>query len=148
MARKLGLFDEVSIAREFSGVIAADSATLSDANFPVAQAIGCQGYDTILVGVEIDGGASPTCTVEALFRDGEAADGSRWKRIQLGAPDGVTATALAVQTTPALTSNGDMVELRVFGRPLVMLRRTAVTNSATTTAMRILVAPGRKRLRS
>src|SRR4051812_4908652 len=63
-----------------------DSATLTDANFPVAPsstlggAYDCSTFDTILLAVELAGGSSPTCTVDLLFRDPGAADGSRWKR--------------------------------------------------------------------
>lgn len=147
MARSLGIRDNVGVAREISGVIAADSATLTDVNIPPAQGLNCAGFDTILVGVEITAGTNPTATIEALFRDEEAADGSRWKRILLGAPDGVTAIAApAAETTGALTG-ASFVELRVFGHPLVFLRVTAVTSSGSTTNLKILVAPGRKRAR-
>lgn len=146
MARKTGLFEEVSIARDISGVIAADSATLTDANIPLAGAIQCRGFDTILVGVEIAGGAGPTATIEALFRDAEAADGSRWKRRLFGARDGITALASpAAEDTGALAANSDFIELRVHGAPLVFLRVKAVTNAAGTTSMKILVQPGRRR---
>lgn len=146
MARAGGIRDEVGLARTIAGAIAADSATLTDANFPTSGALNCYGFDTLFVGVEIDGGASPTGTIEALFRDAEAADGSRWHRRLFGARDGITAVgAPASETTGAIASNASMVELKVHGHPQVFLRVTAVTNSAGTTAMRILVAPGKKR---
>ncbi len=146
MARKNGLFDEVSIARDISGVIAADSATLTDTNYPLLGAIQCRGFDTIFVGVEIAGGTSPTATIEALFRDAEAPDGSRWKRRLFGARDGVTAAASPVaEDTGALAANSDFVELRVHGAPLVFLRVKAVANATSTTGMKILVQPGRRR---
>lgn len=148
MARNTGLHETVGIARSTTGgVIAADSATLTDANIPPAQGISCSAFDTILVGVEIDAGTNPTATIEALVRDEEAADGSRWKRLLLGAPDGVTLSALANETTGALTGTS-FAELRVYGRQLVFLRITAVTNATSTTGMRILVAPGRRRPRA
>lgn len=151
MARKTGgLFTGLAAAaaRTISGAIAADSATLTDANFPAASGFSCQGYDTILVGAEIAGGASPTATIELLFRDEEAADGSRWKRLLLGARDGITAIgAVASETTGALGANSDFVELRCYGASLVIPRVTAVTNSAGTTSLKILVLPGRQRLR-
>lgn len=143
MARKTGaLFTgEVSIARSASAVIAADSATLTDANIPPAQGLDCSAFDTILVGVEITAGSSPTMTIETLARDAEAADGSRWKRMTAG---------LAFEGTPAVGDTGALdgtafVELPVFGHPLVFLRRKAVTNATNTTAWKILVMPGRYR---
>lgn len=144
MARPGGLStSQVTAARTISGVIAADSATLSDANYPVADALDCAGFDSIFVGVEITGGSSPTCTIEPLFRDGDAADQSRWTRLLMGSPPGVTLGAAAGQSTGAL-SNLQMAEIFVFGR-VVYLRRSAVTNSGSTTAMTILAIPGRVR---
>ena len=150
MARKSGLrTGEITILRELAaGVIAIDNATLLDANIPPASAIDCSGLDTVLVGVEIDGGANPTMTVEALFRDAEAADGSRWRRMMLGAPPGVTLAALANETTGALafTANAlQLVELRVFGHRQVFFRVSAVGSTAGTTGARILGMPGRVR---
>lgn len=141
------LADAFGVARDISGVIAADSATLTDANFPAASAFACSGLDTIIVAVEITAGTNPTATIEALFRDSEAPDGQRWVRILLGAAPGVTATALAAPTTGALL-NGQAAELRVFGHPKVFLRVSAVTNATSTTNMKILVKPGAVRLRS
>jgi hypothetical protein len=145
MARPGGLSTtQVAAAREISGEIAADSATLSDALFPPASALDCRGFDSIFVGVEITGGVSPTCTIEPIFRDGDAADQARWGRLLVGSPPGVTAASAAVQSTGALAPL-TMVELFVFGR-LVYLRRTAVTNEGSTTAMKILAIPGRPRV--
>lgn len=141
MARPVALNNassQVTLARSISGVIAADSATLTDANFPVASALDCTGFQSIFVGVEIAGGAAPTATVEALIRDADAADGSRWKRIA------TTPSAPAVQTTGALPS-GEFMELRVDGR-LVFLRVSAVTNSGSTTNLNILAFPGIPRI--
>ena len=75
MARNTsGFFDgELAVLRAIPGVIAADSATLTDANFPVAAAISCDGLDTIFLGVEITAGTAPTATLELLFRDADAA---------------------------------------------------------------------------
>lgn len=147
MARPVGLHSPVGIARSTSGVIAADNATLTDANIPLSGSIGCQGFETIFVGVEITGGTNPTATIEALFRDGEAADGSRWKRRLLGSRDGVAGVAAetnkAAETTGALDGTS-MVEMRVNNHPNVFLRVTAVTNSGSTSAMNILVSPGRR----
>lgn len=147
MARGTGLrTGELTLVRSTSGVIAADSSTLTDVNFPTAQAIGCTGFDTILVGAEIDGGVSPTVTIEALFRDPEAPDGSRWKRMLLGAKEGVTGLASpAAEDTGALGNNSDLAELRVRGWPMVYLRVKAVANAGSTTAARILAAPGKPR---
>lgn len=142
MARNNGLRSgDVGVARSAAAVIAAESATLTDANFPVAQALNCTGFDTILVGVEITGGTNPTMTIEALVRDGEAADGARWKRMTAG---------LTFEGTPAVGDTGALdgtafVELAVFGARAVMLRIKAVTNATSTTAWKILVLPGRTR---
>jgi hypothetical protein len=131
--------------RSATAAIAADSGTLTDANIPPAQALDCWGFDSIFVAVEITGGASPTMTVEALFRDADAADGSRWERLMLGARDGVTAAALANENTGALAPNANPVELRVFGARSVFLRITAVANAGSTTAWKIIAMPGKKR---
>lgn len=145
MPRKLGLNStEIAILRQATAVIAADNSTLTDANIPLAQAMDCSGYDTIFVGVEITGGASPSMTIEALFRDVDAPDGSRWKRLLLGAPPGVTPGAAANETTAALDGTS-FYELRVFGAKSVFLRVTAVANAAGTTAWKILGMPGRTR---
>ncbi len=147
MARKSGALyvGETTILRAATAVIAADSATLTDANIAPSSAVDCSGYDTILLGVEITGGSSPTMTLEALFYDPNAADGSRWSRILLGAAPGVTLGSLAAETTPALASNSQFAELRVFGHSKVFPRITAVTNSGSTTAWAILGRPGRIR---
>lgn len=142
MARKNGLFTgEVTVLRSGAAAIAADSATLTDANIDPDEAVDCTGYDTILVGVEITGGSSPTMTIEALLRDGEAADGSRWKRMTAG---------LTFEGTPAVGDTGALdgtafVELAVFGAKEVFFRVKAVTNTGSTTAWKILGFPGRTR---
>lgn len=132
-------------ARVMSGVIAADSATLTDANIAPASAIDCTGYDTVFVSCDITGGSSPTMTIEPLFRDPDAADGSRWRRLLVGSPEGVTAAAAAAQSTGALAPQANMVEIKVFGWPSVFFRVSAVANSGSTTASAVLVLPGRKR---
>lgn len=153
MARLVALAEGITlstswgVARDIAGAIAADSATLTDANIPAAGGIDCSGYDTILVSLEITAGTNPGATFEALFRDAEAPDGERWKRILLGAAPGVTATALAAPTTGALVA-GQAAELRVFGHPLVFLRVTAVANSASTTNMKVLVRGGAPRAKT
>ncbi len=134
----------IAAVRSGSGAIAADNATLNDTNIPPAQAIDCSGYDSIYVGVEITAGSSPTMTVEPLFYDPDAADGSRWKRLQQGARDGVTAAALGNEVTPALDGTA-LVELRVHGHSKVFLRVTAVANPGSTTAWKILAMPGKVR---
>ena len=76
MSRPAALYDgtALSLARTVTGVIAADNASLIDANYPIASGIDCTGFDTIFVGVEIAGGTAPTATIEALFRD----DSGHW----------------------------------------------------------------------
>lgn len=132
----------VTQVRSISGVIAADSTTLTDANIVPTQALDCRGYETIWVGVEIAGGSSPTATLEVLVRDEDAADGARWKRLLVGAPDGVNLTAAASQKTSALDGTS-LYEVRVAGRDKVFLRVDAVTNSGSTTSMKILAMPGK-----
>jgi len=139
--------DQTGVAR--AGVTAADSATLTDANIPPAQAIDCRGLDTIYVGVEFTGGTGPTATFEILYRDPVVgtnttpADGARWKRKLLGAPNGVTTIAApAAQTTGALDGTA-LSEQRVDGRSQVFIRCTNVTGSPT--SFDILVMPGARR---
>jgi hypothetical protein len=135
----------MTVVRTISGVIAADSATETDANFPTSEALDCRGFDTIWVAVEITGGTNPTCKLEPLFRDAGATDGSRWQRTQTIALDGAAVyVAPADQQTTALQSY-QQYELRVDGWPSVYLRRVAVTNATNTTAMKILARPGRTR---
>jgi len=135
----------IAVARNVTGEIAADPAALTDVNYPPDQALNCAGFETIWVGVEIDGGSSPTATLEPLFYDPGAADGARWGRLLVGAAPGLTPLAApVVQVTPALPS-GQLVELRVDGWPKVFLRRTAVANATGTTGMRILARVGRPR---
>lgn len=142
MTRKNGLRAgfEPGIARAAAVLLTADSATLTDANIDPTLALNCAGFDTILVGAEIDGGVNPTLTVEPLFRDEEAPDGSRWKRLLVGARDGITPVASpAAEDTGALGANSDFAELRVFGAGKVFLRVKAVANAAGTTGWRVLV---------
>jgi hypothetical protein len=134
----------ITVVREIPGLIAIDSATLTDANILPTLAIDCSKYDTIMVGVEIDVPGTATMTIEALFRDPYAVDGVRWKRIFLGSAPGVTAAALASETTGPLDGS-KMAELRVYGASKVYLRVTAVLNTGGTTASRILVMPGQIR---
>lgn len=147
MSRSEGLRPGASpgIARSATAVIAAENATLNDANYPVAQALNCEGFDSIFVGVEVTGGASPTMTIEVLVRDEEAADGARWKRILLGAKEGITPIAAPVAEDTGALDGTAFVELRVFGAKKVMLRIKAVANAAGTTAWKILVFGGRVR---
>lgn len=148
MARPAGLSNsQIGVARVTSGVIAADNATLSDANISPTLPLDCTGFDSIFVGVEITAGTNPTATLEPLFRDADAADGQRWKRRLIGsAENNVAAQAAPLsEATPALVNGTQMVELQVFGHASVFLRVTAVTNPTSTTAMNILVAPGKVR---
>ncbi len=126
---------EWTIAREATAVIAADNATLTDVNIPVAQAIDCRGLESIFVTVAITAGSSPGMTIEALFRDGNAADGSRWVRVYAGS---------AVVATTSLTP-GVSQEITVHGHSSVFLRVTAVANATSTTAWKILARPGQRR---
>lgn len=146
MARATQLANgQLAVVRSVTALLAADSATLTDANILPADGIDCTKLDTIFVGPEITGGTNPTMTIEALFRDPDAPDGQRWKRLYLGAAPGVTATALANETTGALQTGLGFAELRVYGWPLVYLRVTAVGAPTSTTAWKILAFPGQRR---
>jgi hypothetical protein len=135
----------MTIVRDISGQIAADSTNEIDANLSPDDGLDCRGFDTIWVSVEIAGGTNPTCKLEPLFRDEGAADGFRWHRTQTIALDGaaVYASPADQQTTALRTSQ--QYELRVDGWSKVYLRRVAVTNDSGTTAMKILARPGRTR---
>jgi len=147
MARKTGCLrtGETTELRAIAGIIAADSATLTDANIPPASGIDCSGLETVLVGVEIAVPGTGTMTIEALFYDADQADGARWSRYLLGAAPGVTLGALAGETTGALANGSQYAELRVFGHSKVFFRITAVANSGGTTSSKILGRPGRVR---
>lgn len=133
MARPIGLPSDprkAGVWRSTTGApVASDSATLTDANFsptPSAStggAIGFFGMETLLVAVEFTGGTSPAATLDMLFRDEDAADGSRWKR---------------AASTLALTA--DFQEVEVFGA-CVYPRLQAVTGSPT--GITIIIKPGR-----
>lgn len=137
-----GRWTEVRSVALSAGEIAADSATLTDANILPALGLNCNGFQSILVRPVITAGTNPSLTVEALFRDPDAADGARWHRVLLGAPAGVTPIgAPAAYVTPTL-QNGQAAELQVFGHHLVYLRVTSVTNKTSTTAGKLYVLGG------
>jgi len=129
--------DAWTLVRSGAVAITADNATLSDANFPVASALNPQGFETIWVRVDITGGTNPLMTIEALFRDEDAADNSRWVRNR---------SATGVLVTPALAP-GEAFEVTVDGWAKVFLRITAVANAGSTTAWKILARPGKRRAR-
>jgi hypothetical protein len=135
MARPSALsVSQLGVARTVAGVIAADSATMTDANYPVASGFNATGFETVWVGVDITGGTNPSATIALLARDADADDGKRWKAIGTG-------------TTGALTGAA-LVEMRVDGRPLVFPQITAVASATSTTAISILIMPGKARLRA
>jgi len=137
--------------RQVTAVIAADSTTYTDANFPVASAFDATGYDSIFLCCEIDAGTNPTLTVELMYRDPDAVDGQRWKKLLLGTQPGVTAAARALidsgALTPAVgsTTVGTVVELRTYGHSLIFPRVTGVANATSTTEYRLLAMPGASR---
>ncbi|HEY1956706.1 MAG TPA: hypothetical protein VGH28_13895 [Polyangiaceae bacterium] len=143
MSRVVAGFARGTFGVARSALTAADSATLTDANIPVAQALDCRGFDTIWVGVEFTAGTSPTATFEALMRDSNAPDGLRWKRMLLGSVDGVTAVASAAALTTGALDGTAAYELRVDGQKNVFIRCTAVTG--TPTSFDVLVAQGKAR---
>lgn len=148
MARRTGgiYFDSVTEARSGSGAIAADSATLTDANIPPTSAVNCAGFETIWIGAEITGGAGPTMVIEPLVYDADAADGARWRRLQVGAGQGVTAIAAVADQQVTIGPSDEMVEVRVNGATTVFLRVVSVANAAGTTAWKILARAGRTQI--
>lgn len=133
-----------SLVGQANVALAADSATLSDANIPPAEMFDCAGYDSIFVGVDIAGGTAPTMTIQLLWRDSEAADGSRWRSFSLGSRGGITALASpAAETSGALGTGSSFVEMRTRGHRYVFPRITAVSGTvAGTTGWQILAKPG------
>lgn len=132
MSRPVALsLDQVSQIRTLTGSPGAESATLTDANFsPTASdatggALTGYGFSTVWLNCEFTGGTNPTVTVELLFRDAGAADGSRWKRVA-----GVASITL---------DGTGWQEVRVDGA-LVYPRLTAVSGAPT--AVNLLARPG------
>lgn len=132
MARPIGLPSSparVGLWRSLSsgGGLSSDSATLTDDNFDpdpnttTGGAITFTGYDSILVAVLLAGGTGPTATLIPLFRDEDAADGSRW------IPTGSVSLTAAFQ------------ELYVWSS-LVYPR---ITLTGSPTGVSLLVKPGR-----
>ena len=129
----------VAAIRAVTGApVASDNASLVDANFPVAPsstlggAFDCATFDTILIGVELAGGTSPTCTLDLLFRDPGAADGERWKR--------EASTAGGTPIVYAFGTTTHFVEVAVGGW-LIYPRFTVTGNP---TSVKILARPGRR----
>lgn len=108
-------------------VTAAD-VSFADADLPPASMTHGKGFQTIWVGVEFDGGTTPTATIEFRFRDPDAADGERWVKMMLGG---------SVQSETI--SAGEFYEYRVDGRDLIPVV-TAI--SGTPDEVRVLGFPG------
>lgn len=161
----IGPNQRIAVVRSVAGAIAVDNASLIDANYPGptyppdpgtnptyplvlgAGAVDCRGFDTMWVGVEIVGGTAPTATIELLIRDEDAPDGSRWKRLLVGAKNGITTIASPVASdTGVLAQNSDFIEMPTLGRAVVYPRIKAVANSAGTTLINILMFAGAPRL--
>jgi len=143
MARPGG-FKSDQLAAVRTGVTAADSGTLTDANIDPNAAIDCRGFDTIWVGVEFVAGTGPTATFEVLVRDADAADGKRWKRLFIGSPNGVTTIAAAAGLTTGALDGTALFELRVDGRKSVFIRCTAITGAPS--SLTVLAAGAQRRL--
>lgn len=146
MARTVALsLDTVAFVRLITGTpVAADSATLTDANFSpttsatTGGAIYARGYATIWVGAEFTAAGAASVDLDMLIRDSSAADGARWKRLLLGAPSGITAIAAPVAYQPTIDGSG-FKEVRVDGR-LVFPRIVNVVGAPT--VVRLLAFPG------
>ena len=134
MARPIGLPSSPDRAGTWrikadGGGVSADSATLTDANFPATAdatnggAIAFDGVESIIVAVVLTAGTAPTATLELLWRDEDAADGSRWKRKE--SPLALTAA---------------FQEVYVFGSKIYP-RLSAVTGSPT--QVELVIKPGR-----
>ncbi len=128
---------QVAAIRTKTGApVADDDAGLIDANYPVLAsatlggAYDCYGFETLWFGVELAGGSSPTCTVDLLFRDPGAADGSRWKR---NAP-----TVGGSPITLAFGTSTNFAEITVNG--WLIYPRLTVTGSPTSVI--VLARPG------
>lgn len=138
MARPVPLMtNQISAVRTKSGSpVAADSTTLTDANFPLLAdattggTIDCRALATLWVSAEFTGGSGPTIDIDPLIRDEAAADGARWKRLK----PGDTPTLFQ----PTLDGTG-FVEIRVDGGQ-VYPRIKAVSGNPTTVV--ILARPG------
>lgn len=139
MARPVSLMtNEISAVRTVTdgGGVSADSTTLTDSNFPLlADAVNggtvdCRTLSTLWVDVEFVGGTSPSIELDPLIRDGNAADGSRWKRLLFGD------SPAAAQ--PLLDGSG-FVEVRVDGGQ--MYPRIKSVSGAPTSVI-ILARPG------
>ncbi len=138
MARKVCLMsNEVSAVRTLTGApVAADSDTLTDANFPLLAdrttggTVDCRLLATLWVSVEFDGGTNPSVELDPLIRDEGAPDGERWKRLLFG---GSPAPA-----QPLLDGSG-FVEVRVDGGQ--MFPRIKSVSGAPTSVI-VLARPG------
>ena len=121
MGRPVGLTttpERVSAVRAVTGApVAADSATLTDANIPplinatTGGAIQCRGLATLWVGVELIGGTS--IVLDMLFRDEDAADGQRWHRLLVGASPAIYRPTLDGTGFVEVTVNGSLVFPRI-----------------------------------
>lgn len=130
--------------RTIAGVIAADSATLTDANISPDLALNCKGFDSIFVRPLITAGTNPSVVLEPLFYDALAADGARWQRIILSPTPGAAPAGVdAVPTTCAL-GNGQVEEISTYGFAKVFLRIASVINATLTSNLIILAYPGRR----
>lgn len=139
--------DRFTIVRTVAGVIAADNSTLSEVNIPVASALNCVGFDTILVRPVITAGTNPAVVIEPLFYDEFAVSGARWQRLILSPTAGaVPAGDDAIPTTCAL-GNGQMEEIQTFGFKHVFLRIASVVNPALTSNLVLLAYPGARSAR-
>jgi hypothetical protein len=138
-----------SVARSIAAPVPAggDPVPLTDENYDPGAAVSAQGFETLVVGVEVVNGTGQEAVVlEPLFYDVGASDGSRWRRRLVGAAEGTAPIATPVpQQTPALSAGQDC-ELRVDGWALVFLRIVSVTGAQPATALNLLARPGRPSL--
>ena len=95
-----------------AGLLAPDSATINDTNYPPADATACKGWKSVLISVRGVGGALTTVSIQALYRLG-----TEWVL-------GPTATVLG--------ADGASAVFDTMGRT-VFFRATVVTLGAATT---------------
>ncbi len=111
-----------TLVRTLSGTpVAAESATLSDANFPPAAAINCAGWRTVALYGVFTAGTTPTWSLQPLLRGGVEGAGLWTYASPLGAVPGLQVVVVEVMgrlmfpRLDAITSNPTDLALYVMG---------------------------------